>query len=99
MNKQIKAIDLTSETQRSDDEQRELHRMLVQKLSSTFAQNIGDMTKPTAMNVAIDFCVATLVYIFQSTNTIPDLKGKVVGDEVTRRINELVVTAQGRGGS
>ena len=48
------------------------------------------MTKLTAMNVAIDFCVASLVYMFKSTNTIADLKGKVIGDEVARRIDELV---------
>ena len=42
--------------------------------------------------VDIDFCVASLVYVFKSTNTIADLKGEVVGDEVARRIDELVNT-------
>lgn len=81
---------MSTKTQVIEQEQRELHRKLIAKLYGLFAANIGDMTKLTAMNVAIDFCVAALVYMFKSTNTIADLKGKVIGDEVARRIDELV---------
>jgi hypothetical protein len=81
---------MSTKTQVTEQEQRELHRKLIAKLSGLFAANIGDMTKLTAMNVTIDFCVASLVYMFKSTNTIADLKGKVIGDEVARRIDELV---------
>ena len=81
---------MSTKTQVTEQEQRQLHRKLIAKLSGLFAANIGDMTKLTAMNVAIDFCVASLVYMFKSTNTIADLKGKVIGDEVARRIDELV---------
>ena len=77
-------------TRGTEQEQRGLHRKLIAQLSGLFAANIGDMTKLTAMNVAIDFCVASLVYVFKSTNTIADLKGEVIGDEVARRIDELV---------
>jgi hypothetical protein len=81
---------MSKKNQVTEQEQRELHRDLIAKLSGLFAANIGDMTKLTAMNVAIDFCVASLVYMFKSINTIADLKGKVIGDEVARRIDELV---------
>ena len=81
---------MSTKTQVTEQEQRGLHRKLIAQLSGLFAANIGDMTKLTAMNVAIDFCVASLVYVFKSTNTIADLKGKVIGDEVARRIDELV---------
>lgn len=85
-----KKDEMSTKTQVTEQEQRGLHRNLIAKLSGLFAANIGDMTKLTAMNVAIDFCVASLVYMFKSTNTIADLKGKVIGDEVARRIDELV---------
>ena len=81
---------MSTKTQVTEQEQRGLHGKLIAKLSRLFAANIGDMTKLTAMNVAIDFCVASLVYMFKSTNTIADLKGEVIGDEVARRIDELV---------
>lgn len=81
---------MSTKTQVTEQEQRGLHRKLVATLSGLFAANIGDMTKLTAMNVAIDFCVASLAYVFKSTNTIANLKGEVIGDEIARRIDELV---------
>jgi hypothetical protein len=74
----------------TDEEQKELHKGLVQELTVIYSREIGDMTKLTAMNVAIDFCVAALVHVFQSTNTIKDLEGKTIGSAITGRIDALV---------
>jgi len=72
-----------------DEEQKKLHVAMVAELSGMFAQKVGDMTLGTAIEVATNFYVATMVHLFHSTGKLGELKGKVVGDEVSRRINEL----------
>ena len=72
-----------------DEEQKKLHDAMVIDLSGLFAQRVGDMTLSTAMEVATNFYVAAMVHLFQSTGKLGELKGKTVGDEVSRRINEL----------
>ena len=72
-----------------DEEQKKLHVAMVVELSGLFAQKVGDMTLQTAMEVATNFYVAAMVHLFHSTGSRGDLKWKTVGDEVSRRINEL----------
>lgn len=72
-----------------DEEQKKLHNALVVDLSSMFAQKVKDMTLSTAMEVATNFYVAAMVHLFHSAGKLGELKGKTVGDEVSRRINEL----------
>lgn len=72
-----------------DEEQKKLHDEMVVELSGLFAQKVGDMTLQTAMEVATNFYVAAMVHLFHSTGKLGELKGKTVGDEVSRRINEL----------
>lgn len=72
-----------------DEEQKKLHDAMVVELSGLFTQKVGDMTLGTAMEVATNFYVAAMVHLFHSTGKLGELKGKVVGDEVSRRINEL----------
>ena len=72
-----------------DEEQKKLHAAMVAELSGMFAQKVGGMTLGTAIEVATNFYVVTMVHLLHSTGKLGELKGKVVGDEVSRRINEL----------
>ncbi len=72
-----------------DEEQKRLHNAIVMEMAGIFAQKVGDMTLQTAMEAATNFYVAAMVQLFQSTGKLGELKGKTVGDEISRRINEL----------
>lgn len=72
-----------------NEEQKKLHDAMVMDMAGIFAQKVGDMTLQTAMEAATNFYVAAMVQLFQSTGKLGELKGKTVGDEVSRRINEL----------
>ena len=72
-----------------DEEQKKLHDAMVIDLSGLFAQRVGDMTLSTAIEVATNFYVAAMVHLFHSVGKLGELKGKTVGDEISRRINEL----------
>lgn len=72
-----------------DNEQKQLHANTVSKLTAVFAESIGDMTLETAMNVAIDFSVAALVYVFRSVGKLPMMKPNVVAAEFARRLGEI----------
>ena len=71
------------------EEQQQLHAATVSKLSQVFAENIGDMTLETAINVAIDFAAASLIYVFRSTGKLGVLRPNVVVAEFARRLGKL----------
>lgn len=66
-----------------------MHKDAVGRLAQLFAEISGEATFTTAMSIAIDFAVATLIYIFKSAGVLDKISGRAIGDEVARRINEL----------
>ena len=91
---QAQAATETGNQSVTEAQQKQLHADTVGKLAQLFAEISGETTFITAMNIAIDFTVATLIYIFKSAGALDKLSGRVIGDEVARRINELKKVTQ-----
>lgn len=75
-------------------EQQKLHKQTVEQLSVVYANAIGEMTLSTAMNVSIDFAVASLLYAFTVTGKIEMLDSEVISREIASRIEQM--KAQGK---
>lgn len=75
--------------QPTDKTQQQLHSEMVSRLSQVYAKQIGDMTLETALNVSIDFAVASMIYVFKSTGKLGTLRPNVVAAEFARRLGEM----------
>lgn len=75
-------------------EQQKLHKQTVEQLSVVYANAIGEMTLSTAMNVSMDFAVASLLYAFTVTGKIKMLDSEVISREIANRIEQM--KAQGK---